>query len=296
MNKKLLQQSALDCLQQYVPSKDKVFAQVSAYDAAWLAIAFSRLDAAHALYWLGQSLAMQASDAAEILSPPIQGWAMGHLYKTAKDKPAMLEQLRPMHAAVLRQHLYLYEHHDWSEDGLIGTGSADEGMEGLDASKAMRVEAPLFNTFLINSNECLIHLGSLLREKVNELIDYNELSVWSMNAKLWQERVGLYWPFDVQQRSVVASKSIAGLLPMLAGIPVQEQAELMLDKLTEYWQVPAFRKNIPLNWLLYRGLLRYGMRETAADLKRDTLAIALAQPVAHLRDAVVCIEWLCANR
>lgn len=286
MNKKLLQQSALDCLKQY-ESVDTT-APIATGKAAWLALAFSRSDERLALHWLKTAIAAQgnqkpipaAIQGSESL--PVYGWMLGHLYQLSKNKPAFLKEIQPVFEAIVHLHQQLFTHHDLSGDGLIATTN-EEGEN----------EAPFFNAMLIWSNEHLIRIGGFLREDVQEVIEWNDLAIWSMNEKLWKEDAGCYLPFDLNKKTTIASVSINSFLPLVAGVPTQEQAEVLLETLLQQ-ALPAH--DWVSNWLLYKGLLRYEMRDTAADLKRETLAAALPYPADTQEKAAVVLEWLCGNR
>ncbi len=293
MNKKLLQQSALDCLKQCEFAEDP--ARMTSGQALWLALAFSRLDERKALHTLKNALSSQSAPAT-VLHPsslPLHGWVLEHLHQISKDKPAFLKAIRPVYEKIFDFHQQLYTNYDLSGDGLIAT--AQGGSEGVTPSYTLTncVEDPFFNAMLIWSNEHLIRLGGLLREDVQEVIEWYDLATWSMNEKLWDEKAGCYLPFDLNGNSTIAETSINGFLPMAAGIPTQEQAEVMHETVLLQALNPH---EWTLNWLLYKGLLRYGMRETAADLKRETLATALHHPADTVEKAAITLEWLCANR
>lgn len=290
MNKKLLQQSALDCLKQYEFTETS--APVATGQAAWLALAFSRLDENKALHWLKDALSSQSMPIAAL---PLYGWVLGHLHQISKDRPAFLKEIRPVYGEIFAFHQHLYTNYDLSGDGLIAMVYEGVTSEGVTSSHTLTngVECPFFNAMLIWSNEHLIRIGGLLREDVQEVIDWYDLATWSMNEKLWDENVGCYLPFDLNRKPTIAETSINGFLPMAAGIPTQEQAEIMHESLLHQTLNPH---EWTLNWLLYKGLLRYGMQETAADLKRKTLAAALSYPADTVEKAAIALEWLCAKR
>lgn len=295
MNKKLLQQSALDCVKQYESAETS--APFAAGQAEWLSLAFSRLDERKALYWLKTALAGQRNNVSaerpEALPLPVYGWMLGHLCQTSKDKPVFLKEIRSVYEEIIGLHQNLYTNYDLSGDGLIATRGVTS--EGATSSHTLTnpTEEPFFNAMLIWSNENLIRIGGLLREDVQEVIEWNDLAIWSMNKKLWNENAGCYLPYDQSRQTTIASIAITGFLPMAAGIPTQEQAEVIHETLIKKALDPH---DWVMNWLLYRGLLRYGMRETAADLKRETLAAALGYPADTVEKAAITLEWICANR
>lgn len=306
----MLQQSALDCLKQCEFAEGT--AGIAPGQAIWLALAFSRLDEKKALHWLKDALSSQSIPTAVLYpsSLPLYGWVLGHLHQISKDKPAFLKEIRTVYRKIFDFHQQLYTNYDLSGDGLIATGHGRVTSEGVTPSHALTngvtsegvtlshtltngVEDPFFNAMLIFSNEHLIRIGGLLREDVQEVIEWYDLATWSMNEKLWDENAGCYLPFDLNGQSKIATTSVNGFLPMAAGIPTQEQAEVIHEALLLQ---PLDPHKWTQNWLLYKGLLRYGMRETAADLKRETLAAALHHPADTVEKAAITLEWLCANR
>ncbi|MCI5083593.1 MAG: hypothetical protein MRY78_17980 [Saprospiraceae bacterium] len=159
------------------------------------------------------------------------------------------------------------------------------------------IQDPLFNGALVWSNECLIKAGQELGEPVNELIHWNELTIFSLNEKLWDEERGIYNAYDLKNDQLIPVHTNSGLMPMIGEVPTQEQAEQMLLMLEgadfcgsseniyscptyslqaedvnykRYWRGPVW---INMNWLLYHGLLRYDMEDMAAKVKRDSLEL-----------------------
>ncbi|MEM8906374.1 MAG: trehalase family glycosidase, partial [Bacteroidota bacterium] len=158
------------------------------------------------------------------------------------------------------------------------------------------VQDPLFNAILVYSNTCLLEIAQLLGEDVSELVHWNELTTYAMNEKLWNEERGIYDAWDLRKNERMPSYSASGLIPMLGNIPNQDQAERMLQTLlgtgfigsdeAPMYFCPTYSKNGPafnaekywrgpiwvnMNWLLYHGLLNYDFKETAQQVRQETL-------------------------
>lgn len=135
-----------------------------------------------------------------------------------------------------------------------------------DSSKSI-----FFNSLMIASNESLIHLGGKLGMDISDLIDAQELSVYCMNEEFWDEEKGTY-----KVDSTALPVEISEIAPMLGGIPTQDQAEQILNRLCLKYAIdqvqpvpPAdggfveLMKNPLYNWLLVNGLQRYDMTDMA---------------------------------
>ena len=153
------------------------------------------------------------------------------------------------------------------------------------------IQDPLFNGVLSWSNEALIQIGSLIGSDISEPLQWHELTVWSMNEKLWDEDRGIYNAFDLKHNEMLREYSISGLLPMCGEVPTQEQAEellLHLESSAFGGKNPAVRLcpsytiegktepnrgpvSIKLNWLLYHGLMRYDMEQMAEKIRKHSL-------------------------
>jgi neutral trehalase len=152
------------------------------------------------------------------------------------------------------------------------------------------------NAILCWSNECLVKIGGEIGADVSELVEWNELTIYSMNEKLWNEEEGFYQAYDLVAEQAIVLPVINSLLPLIAPLADQDQAERMLENLAgdrfgnpqdlslcasygveqvdvdfaRYWRGPIW---INTNWLLYQGLLRYDMEAAAARIKEDSLAL-----------------------
>ncbi|MEM7187638.1 MAG: trehalase family glycosidase [Bacteroidota bacterium] len=159
------------------------------------------------------------------------------------------------------------------------------------------VQDPLFNSMLIASNDSLITLGKLLGRdaQVAQLERWNALAKTAMNSKLYDAQLKAYVYFDLRNEKKYAHASSSSFAPLFAGIPSQEVANRLVAHLDagrfsgadrsnflcasfdpsspmfnseKYWRGPIW---INLNWIIYRGLLKYGYTEVAHRIKEDSL-------------------------
>ena len=160
------------------------------------------------------------------------------------------------------------------------------------------VQDPLFNSMLIKSNESLISLGKLLGrlDQVDQLEIWQTLAVSSINSKLYDKELGSYVYYDLRNERRLSCISSSSFTPLFAGIPDKVQAEKLANHLSngrfdgngdrylcasfdptspeynsqKYWRGPIW---INLNWLIYRGLQRYGFDSISDKIKADTIEL-----------------------
>ena len=96
------------------------------------------------------------------------------------------------------QHLQLLEYRSDPKNGLPYLLDPSESMLPQASYWDMANKAPLLEpTFLAlfaASLEALIFLGGKIRQKPNDLIEANELLVYCINERLWDEEYGVYFP------------------------------------------------------------------------------------------------------
>ncbi|GEM_PF-1893954 len=231
---------------------------------------------------------------------PIQGFILEQLRQSSKKSAEFLAPaLRTAFHRAIAYHRYLYAHRDPAEEGLLVIEHPEEDGFGnapgywYRNSPTLQIQDPFFNTCLAASNEALMALGHFLKEDISEAAHWYELTVHTMNEKLWDEEAASYRAYDLSTGRFIKVPTLAGLLPMLAEIPDQAQAERMLALLeSPAWTDPAYRMYPScrtsqiasdhcggwngavwpaLNWMLYKGLKRYDFNETAERLRRSTL-------------------------
>jgi glycogen debranching enzyme len=203
-------------------------------------------------------------------------------YRRADRKSADLADQRPT---------------DWDYDryvALVRQGREvgwDE--ETLEETCPFRVEDVLTNSIYVRACE---HLASLFESAGND----DRARRWyhqadetraGMRDRLWWAERGLFVSYDRVAEEPLREPTIAGLIPTLGGVPTEPQFERLLGTVEEeffaldyaaptyvgadfdpdrYWRGPVWMNT---NWLLERGLRRYGADAAADRLRDDSLAL-----------------------
>jgi glycogen debranching enzyme len=173
------------------------------------------------------------------------------------------------------------------------------------------VQDVLFNAVLYRANRDLRALAELLGEPTEEIDRWLLLARRAFDERLWDERTGLYYDWDVRAGQAVEENSFASLSPLYAGAVDSRRAERLVrehllnpaeyapgqgtryylpsasksSRLFEprrYWRGPIW---LNVNWLLVRGLQEYGYHEEAAAVRRDTLELAERSGFVEYYDA-----------
>src|SRR5918997_5053175 len=144
------------------------------------------------------------------------------------------------------------------------------------------VQDVLFNTLLCQADRDLAELARVVGEDPSPLQARADRTARAINEKLWDEERGIYLDFDLVTSEPIRVHAAAGFSPLYASIPDEDRALRMLALLqnsgfslggngcypvpsydrygygfspVQYWRGPVW---ININWVLLRGLERYG--------------------------------------
>ena len=156
------------------------------------------------------------------------------------------------------------------------------------------VQDPYLNALLSLSNTFLLQMGQYLQRDVRELMEYQELTVFTANQKLWNPEYGIYCSYDQHQGKAVLSGSLSGWMPLVSSIPDQSCAEAMrlsfeanflhrnyflgasnsiYGNRTDFNTLSKGALHLWDNWLLYQGLLRFDFDDLADQIRSDSLTL-----------------------
>ena len=152
------------------------------------------------------------------------------------------------------------------------------------------VQDALFNSLLCQGEEDLAEIARTLGEEPSAHERQARRTAAAMNEKLWDAENGAYLGFDLVVGQPIRVYAAAGFLPLYAGVPAQERAARMVEGMQQggyslrgggivpvpsydphgygfspsrYWRGPVW---INIDWLLMRGLRRYGFDKEAEIL------------------------------
>ena len=260
-----------------------------------LSAGYAHFDMAFAELYFQEAMASQGADGmilqqvdetADVAAFPLHGALLWYLYSVSKNKSQSKHFLEKLYPRVLSWHAYLFSQRDAQEAALPAIFHPAESLiEPLEAS-VLPVQEPLFLAALAWSNEGLIKIGHLLKVDILEVIQWHELSIFSMNNKLWDMEQGAFAAFSIHEGEKKRLHTMAGLLPMIGEVPTQDQAEQILQELEAAFltdqgegfilfpsRVGESQASILANWLLYRGLKRYDFDTLAGLLRRNMLQL-----------------------
>jgi hypothetical protein len=159
------------------------------------------------------------------------------------------------------------------------------------------VQDVLFNSLLCQADRDLAEIARVLGEDPSPFEERAEWSARAVNEKLWDEEHATYLDFDLIAEGPIHVYVAPNFVPLFAGIPDEKRARRMVDALqsagfgladesvtpvpsydrygfaffpVRYWRGPVW---INIDWLLMRGLERYGYEEQAARLRETIVAL-----------------------
>lgn len=160
---------------------------------------------------------------------------------------------------------------------------------------ALPLDATDFNTLLAVECEAMAGFAALqgLAEDAEKWRAHHARLCRLMNERLWNERLGMYVDCESHGGKQHEYLTASGLLPLACGAPSAEQAKRMAAHLhdpatmgtplplptlspshrelysKDMWRGPMWAN---VNWLVARGLDRYGLGDDAAWLREKTMA------------------------
>ena len=155
------------------------------------------------------------------------------------------------------------------------------------------VQDSMMNAILVKSNDALIRIGKKLNFDTKKLEEWQTQSIKSFHEKLWNEELGVYVSYDLRVNKQIQMKEVGGFTSFFGTDVNEEKAKRMNAYLISlhdrgyflcpsfdvdhkkydskrYWRGPIWPQ---MNWMLYQGLRKHGLNETAEIVKSDLLTL-----------------------
>ena len=245
------------------------------------------------------SLDMAPDKIRDITQPPVL--ALG--VKLVQEIEADNQWLRESYPALKGYLEWDFVNRDSDGSGLVewyieASENCRSGESGMDNSPrfdtATQLKATDFNAFL--SLEC-----EIMAEFAEQLGLPEDATLWKerhrklnhlINEKLWSQEKNFYFDYDIDRNKMSEVMASSGFLPLICGAPSQEQAAALASHLNnqdtfktafpvpsiavcsekyyakDMWRGPVW---VNVNWLIARGLRRYGFNAEANMLIDRTM-------------------------
>lgn len=226
------------------------------------------------------------------------------------------EWLRATYYSKLQKYIDRWFAYDHDGNGLAVWNSSDaSGMDNQISRsgdlESYRDEGVDLACYLFRELQAMEIIATKLGKSADAKMyaDRAERLAKAINKVFWNEQDGFYYDRDEKTGNAIKVKSVAGFLPMWAGVASAAQARrLVHDHLlngNEFWlkyPVATYAKSesdfyegsksgecnwkgpawIPTNYMIFHGLLQYGYNDEAKELALRTLLLALvANPVTR---------------
>lgn len=241
--------------------------------------------------------------------PPVLALAVALVDEAARDD----EWLASMYEPLVRYVEWDLANRDSDGAGLVewaieGDPGCRSGESGADNSSrfdaATQLDAPDFNALLAHELEHLAAFADRLgyADDAARFRGQSRAICARINDRLWDDDAGIYMDALAATGERTGVLSCAGFLPLLCGAPSPEQAAKLVTHLRDpatfgrplpiptivanehgayskdMWRGPAW---VNVNWLVARGLRRYGYEVEAAELVDRTMTVIEEQYAKH---------------
>jgi len=157
----------------------------------------------------------------------------------------------------------------------------------------------LFNAILFRADEDLRVLALSIGQPTAEIDAWLSRVQSNFNARFWNNKVGLYYDYDLRSGKPIPVNTASTFMPLFAGLPSKEQARRLIEEhllnprenapagevrywvtttaqtepaweARRYWRGPVW---IIMDWLIMEGLQRYGYDDLVETIRGDTLGL-----------------------
>ncbi len=261
---------------------------------------------------------------------PLLAWGMERVYRRNGDRQLLRDGLGPLESF----HEWYWRERDISRIGLVGVGSysgdaqharyetydREVDLDGLKMIQHPRradgkdngrwygdIAIPANTAYLLLSEQSLVRMATLMGDHVmaaRRRARY-EKGAAAMREHMWDEASGCFLALRSESLTKIATPTVGGFMPLMAGVPTAMQAAAMAAALeTPAWAtplpIPTVARNDPQyvsgefwrgdvwpapNYQVASGLTFAGHRDSAARIADATLANALRAGISERYDS-----------
>jgi hypothetical protein len=207
---------------------------------------------------------------------------------------------------------YWFWYSDLDKNGLCVWDSADHS--GMDNQRrraglkhSMTIEGVDLNCYLVRELEAMSVISEMLgfSSESQSFRQHSKHLSETINELMWNEEDGFYYDRHERNQNHIKVKSVAGFIPLWAGIVSESRAERLVtehfdntDEFRTPYPVPAWarcepdyvqQKNdnccnwmgttwIPTNYMVFHGLIKYGFKNRARTLAEKTFEMVMGEP------------------
>jgi neutral trehalase len=160
----------------------------------------------------------------------------------------------------------------------------------------LQVQDVIFNSILVRANEDLASIASIIGESPERANAWRAKTDEAINRTLWDSEEGCYFSRDRVAGELLKDDSVATFIPLFGGVAPADRADKLINRLTDpsrywppngyptpttamdsswfnaenYWLGPVW---VNTNWMVLRGLQKYGKIDLAETMRAKTLKL-----------------------
>lgn len=173
--------------------------------------------------------------------PPLIAWAISNLELKPKNLEIAYQKLKNYNNWLyqnrrLENGLFFWRHS--YESGIDNSPRFTNRSEKEKYDLTSRAVIDL-NSYMVLQNQSLIKIASKLKDSSDldyekDILEFqkkNEELIRLIQENLWNEEEGLYFDYDFSEKSQIKINTIASFIPLIAGIPTDNQAKRLIEHL-----------------------------------------------------------------